>query len=328
MPDSYLWNRNGERDPEVEGLEELLGEFRHKGRPPRFEPSRRRYWLAAAAAVVLTVIGVVTTHHATWSVDSTGEVRVDSRSVNGSSGLTEQSLIETGSNTRAVVNMGLIGTATLEPSTRVRVERTSLRETRLSLEHGTISARISAPPRLFYVSTPLAEAIDLGCAYELSIDSARGTGRLRVTLGWVALDAGTGRVYVPAGSSVELLEQNRLAVPVRQHASEPFRAAVSDVVDTLPRVELQHLEVMRATATREDALSIWHLLRRADDDGRIALARLIAGLDENVLIDHDAIGRGDTEQVERIGRMLGVRESRWWAAWVRQAVGKLIGGSS
>ena len=33
-----------------------------------------------------------------------------------------------------------------------------------------MSARIWAPPRLFYVNTPSAVAEDLGCAYTLEVD--------------------------------------------------------------------------------------------------------------------------------------------------------------
>ena len=39
----------------------------------------------------------------------------------------------------------------------------------LRLAHGRLSARVTAPPRLFVVDTPAATAIDLGCAYDLAV---------------------------------------------------------------------------------------------------------------------------------------------------------------
>jgi hypothetical protein len=50
---------------------------------------------------------------------------------------------------------------------------------RLALDHGAIEARIWAPPRLFFVETPSARAVDLGCVYTLEVDRA-GAGRLSV----------------------------------------------------------------------------------------------------------------------------------------------------
>jgi hypothetical protein len=65
----YLWDKSGERDAEVERLEELLGKLRHSPRalelPPDVEadagraPRRfRAAWLAVAAALLLAIMAV------------------------------------------------------------------------------------------------------------------------------------------------------------------------------------------------------------------------------------------------------------------------------
>ncbi|MBC7930703.1 MAG: hypothetical protein H7Z38_09110, partial [Rubrivivax sp.] len=65
----YLWDKGSEADPEVERLEELLGEFRHRPRslelPPDVETDAgraprhfRKAWLAVAAALLLAVMAV------------------------------------------------------------------------------------------------------------------------------------------------------------------------------------------------------------------------------------------------------------------------------
>ena len=73
----------------------------------------------------------------------------------------------------------------LEPNTRVQLVEARGREHRMSLERGTIHARIWAPPKLFFVKTPSATAVDLGCEYTLQVDDA-GAGLVHVVLGWVA----------------------------------------------------------------------------------------------------------------------------------------------
>ncbi|HEU5240068.1 MAG TPA: hypothetical protein VFU37_23240 [Pyrinomonadaceae bacterium] len=63
MNDNYLWDRSGEPDPEIQKLEELLGELRYQSRPLEIPADisiarRRNYFsLAIAAAIALMVIG-------------------------------------------------------------------------------------------------------------------------------------------------------------------------------------------------------------------------------------------------------------------------------
>ena len=151
---------------------------------------------AATCALVL-IVGVVTAvwvlnygpkvlnygPKATWSVvryvvGSDQIVSISQLAVGGS--------LETDGKSRALLNVAQIGTVELEPNSRVRLIETHLTEHRLALDRGKIRAKISAPPRLFFVDTPSAQAIDLGCAYTLEVDD-EGRGLLHVTSGWVAL---------------------------------------------------------------------------------------------------------------------------------------------
>jgi hypothetical protein len=61
MKDDYLWDRTGQPDPEIQQLEEILGELRYQPRPleiPTAMQSRRNRYLAIAAAVALAVLGL------------------------------------------------------------------------------------------------------------------------------------------------------------------------------------------------------------------------------------------------------------------------------
>lgn len=328
MPDDYLWNREGEPDPEIERLENILGSLRHKGSPPSRWGASSRYWLVAAAAVVVAVLTVLLVHRSSWSVEPAGEVRLDARALTSAAGIGARSVVETGPDSRATLKLGILGTATLLPDTRVSVERTAISHSQLGLEHGTIKARIGAPPRLFYVSTPYAEAIDLGCAYELSIDAGRGNGWLRVTHGWVALEGAGGRVYVPRGSTVRILGKDDVSVPIRDDANAAFRDAAESAVTALPAVTPEQLRVIERTVSGDDLLTIWHLLRRADDDSRQSLARMIVDAGPDLGADAAALARGDEREIARVGKRLGVHETRWWAAWARQGFNRLKGGTS
>ena len=66
----------------------------------------------------------------------------------------------------------------------------------MALDRGRIRALIWAPPRYFFVNTPSAVAVDLGCAYTLDVDP-RGWGLVHVTSGWVAFEHGERESFIP-----------------------------------------------------------------------------------------------------------------------------------
>src|SRR5207253_7821011 len=107
--------------------------------------------------------------------------------------------LETDSSSRAKISVGRIGQVEVDPNTRLRLVQTRLTEHRLALARGRMQARIWAPPRLFFVDTPSAEAVDLGCAYTLAVDDAGGS-LLQVTSGYVAFVRDGRESKVPAGA--------------------------------------------------------------------------------------------------------------------------------
>ena len=59
MSEEYLWNREGDADPEVVRLENLLGQLQYRGSFSTKHRSRKHaWWLAAAAALVGGLIAV------------------------------------------------------------------------------------------------------------------------------------------------------------------------------------------------------------------------------------------------------------------------------
>jgi hypothetical protein len=65
MKDDYLWDRSGKPDPEIQQLEDILGELRYQPRPldipARTQTSRSRFFfrgLAVAAAIAMIVLGL------------------------------------------------------------------------------------------------------------------------------------------------------------------------------------------------------------------------------------------------------------------------------
>jgi len=299
MSGDYLWDKSGPPDPDVEKLEEQLGSLRYRPRPrpevapaqteaakaPAERPARVTFLrprvvalacgLAAAAALAIVVTrrvleppGAAALAQRLGSVPTAPWDRIDAR-------LRPGEWLETNS-WEAQVAIADIGHVQVAPRTRIR-DATTLGGTqhRLELAHGKIHAKVTAPPKVFVVGTPAAEAVDLGCEYTLEVDDA-GDGYLAVSLGWVELEASAKRSLVPAGARCRIQHGFGPGTPYFKDASEALRGAL-DRFDF--HADKGAVRTVLAEARRRDALSLWHLLPRVDEATRrevyVALKALV-----------------------------------------------------
>jgi hypothetical protein len=201
-----------------------------------------------------------------------------------------------------------LGEVELEPGSELRRVRGRGLERRLALEHGTLRARITAPPRLFVVEAHAALATDLGCAYTLSV-SHDGSGWLTVTTGRVAFTDRGHESFVPAGVSCPLAPDG-VGVPRRDYASDAFlrvlagydrlRAAEHAAPHAVPGA----LDSVLARAEALDAITLWHLLPRVGAGERARVAARIAALIE---VPADV-------PIERVLALEPAALDAWWAA--------------
>ena len=285
MDDRYLWNRTGPGDPEIERLENALGRFRRRPRPlqaPGGRPSRRPAagMLLLVAAVLLAAVGIVWTARrgtpARWRVDSVaGAPVLGSRPVGRSAELTVGQRIETDGASRARLVIGGVAQISVEPGSRVRLIRSGPAEQRLALDFGRISARISAPPRLFLVETPSALAVDLGCSYTLEVEPS-GAGILRVETGWVSFERSGRESIVPAGALCATRVREGPGTPYYEDASAVFRAALERI--DFGGASPQDLTSVLLAATKRDGLTLWHLLVRTQGPDRERVYERLASL--------------------------------------------------
>ena len=326
----YLWDKSGPPDPEIVALENALSPRRWSGRlPEALEPaplvplSRRDRVLrllprALAASLIAAAVlfgGLAAWHglrepHAgstapvppvaaaptPYSIDnSEGAWRIEDTRVSDGA-LVPGTRLVTQADARVRLRVGQIGTITLEPETRLRIEEPAAGGTAgaatdgeylLWLERGTISATIYAAPRLFQLGTPSGIAVDMGCAYTATVDES-GVTRLSVTLGQVSFETPQRKVLVPEGASTRAWPGRGPGTPVRDDAPAEFREAVEwiDEMGSLGRLdELRDpsqfrdsggrngsamdkpafslafmLSLVLGTERSEDSLSLWHLL--------------------------------------------------------------------
>ena len=334
-PDS-LWH-------DVQSQLDAAGAPAIEGPRPFHEPRFifRRQNFAAVAAVLLLVVGV----SAWWfySLESRpfwevvrldGSPRIGSAAINEKGKLVLGQWLETDSASRAQIDVGSIGQVDIDANTRVRLVAAKPTEHRLELERGKMSARIWAPPRLFFVDTPSGVAADLGCAYTLEVDD-NGAGILHVTSGWVALQLKDRESMVPAGASCATRPGIGPGTPYFEDAPDAFRQGLAKFdfePDDTTWSKIPTLDVVLDLARPRDSLTLWHLLARVRDNdrGRVydrlaALAPPPAGVtrDGVLQLNHEMLELWKNEM-----QSTWTHESRLRRAWINvwtRALGRVSG---
>jgi hypothetical protein len=299
----YLFDKTGD-DRDVSELEGLLGAYAHRA-PLRAVPPRRRWRapavaaacaLAAAAALWLWQrggdgCGTAGTGFA-FAVEG-GPARCGG-DVATRGTLPVGAWLETSGSAVADVRVADIGKLTVYGDSRVRLVGTGATGHHLELARGKLAARVVAPPRLFIVDTPVASAVDLGCAYELVVD---GDGRthLRVTSGAVSLEGHGLRAYAPMNTEVIAAPGHGPGTPVALTAP----AALRDAVARFDGGDRAAIPALAAAAEIGDTVTLWNLLSRTQGTDRAAVvARLDALSPLPPAIRADAVRAGDPAAIE------------------------------
>jgi hypothetical protein len=203
--------------------------------------------------------------------------------------------LETSGSAVADVRVANIGELTVYGDSRVRLVGTGAAGHRMELARGKLAARVVAPPRLFVVDTPVATAVDLGCAYELAVDDD-GRTRLRVTTGVVSLEGHGYIAYAPMNTEVLAVPGRGPGTPVAINAPDRLRAAVA-------RFDGGDAAAVRAiveTAELRDTITLWNLLSRTTAADRAAVATRLDQLSRRPdTVGADDVLAGDADAIDR-----------------------------
>jgi len=346
--DDYLWDRSGDPDPEIQKLETLLGKLRHDSPTPVFPaivsdrrwtffPWRLRLFPALATGVAVAAIVAVTflvykakptpTTLAGWDVSEIqGAPRIGRetlRANEGTSRLGIGQMLETDSQSRASIQEDDTGKIQVDPSTRLRLLSMGSGLKRIALDRGTIHAYIWAPPGLFVVDTPSAVTVDLGCAYTLQVDDS-GAGMVRTSLGWVGFKLNGHESFIPAGAACATRPKVGPGTPYFEDASAEFRSALTrfDFEDTASQQRSQDVAIVLSEARNRDALTLWHLLARVDDEQRVLVYdRLSRFVPPPATVTKEGILRLDQPMLDLWWNELGFDDISVWRHWERSWAG-------
>jgi hypothetical protein len=334
MNDDYLWDRSGEPDPDVERLERQLALLAQQNpAPPLILPvpltdaasvparrSRAYGGLATAATLALVAGGLVFAlrpPNAGWEVTKVaGAPTVAERRMDGQTRLPVGGWLETDARSSASINVGTIGQVSVEPGSRVRLVSARDGDHRLKLERGTLRAIIWAPPGQFFVETASSTAVDLGCAYTLTMDD-EGAGLVTVLVGWVGFEWRGRESFVPAGSMCATRPGKGPGTPYNERVSAAFREALQtldfpvgapDNGSALSRVLME--------AEERDEVTLWHLLTRVDVAERDRVFdRLAQFVAPPAGVTREGIRAGRRDMLDAWWDAFELGTASWWRTW-------------
>jgi hypothetical protein len=323
----YLWDKGDEPDPEIERIEQAVQVFAQATPPPPLDlrrqaparPGFNRGALLVAATLALAVAGAVFTlmerrAAPAWQVTT----------ASGRSTLPAGAWLDT-TQGKATVAVADIGTVTVEPGARVRVLSTRRGHHRIELARGTIHATIWAPPNQFFVETPSTLAVDLGCAYTLTVDEDGG-GLVTVLVGWVGFKTGDRESFIPAGFAAVTRADIGPGTPYSERTSNDYRQALG-LLDFSPddgsdRADSDHeraLALVLDQSQEHDEVTLWHLLSRvpATDRDRV-FDRLASFVPPPTGVTRDGIRAGDRRMLDAWWDALGLGSTSLWRTWSQQ----------
>jgi hypothetical protein len=279
---------------------------------------KRNGWFvigSAAAAVVLGIaLGVYfffQSSTAYWTVEKlSGTPVVGSNELIDNGMLKVGDWLETDEKSRARLKVGLIGEVDVQPKTRLKLVETTPTEYRISLDRGKINVTIWAPPRLFFVETPSATAVDLGCMYILEV-TEDGSGILSVTSGWVALQSGDVESIIPSDAMCKTKKSYGPGTPYFEDAASGFKIALDEF--DFSNEKKSALTTILKKARKKDALSLWHILSKVLDEEREKTYNRLSELVEIPEgVTFEGIMNGNQEMMDVLWESLGYGSRSLW----------------
>src|SRR5215471_15230481 len=350
MKNDYLWDGSGVPDPELERIEKALGQFRGRADAAALEALERGFeahrsqgvlgtwrwprFLAVsllATGVAAGVAGLFLRGPSLSAVPGWKVARVDGEPVVGFSPVQagrERAQLRVGETlvtdhrSRASLLVAEIGELMVDPGSRLRLLETGSRRKRIAVEVGTIHAAIWAPPGEFVVDTPSATAVDLGCAYSLTV-AEDGSGTLRTKLGWVGFHQNGHDSFIPAGAMCLTKPKQGPGTPFFEDSPNALRSALLtiDFENLESAARAGALRTVLSQARPRDAFTLWHLLARVNEKERpMVYERLAALVQAPAGTTREGTLRLEPTMLDRWWNAFDLGDIRVWRLWEQNEI--------
>ena len=229
----------------------------------------RSKWIAIGAplsailvAVLISVLYYYRSSPSFWEVESLkGSPTAGNEKISGTGSLPTGEWLKTDSHSSARLEAGLAGEVDVNPGSALKLLDTMEPDYKIYLQSGKITANTPGSPKMLSVVTPSASSLDLGGNYSIEVNK-NGSTLFSVTSGSIIIQSGGEDEIVPAGAVCNTVKDKEPGTPYRLSAGEEFKEALSKL--DFGNATEEVLTTLLDNAGRQDALSLWYLLRDAD----------------------------------------------------------------
>jgi hypothetical protein len=143
---------------------------------------------------------------------------------------------------------------------------------------------------------------------------------VRTSLGWVGFKLNGHESFIPAGAACATRPKVGPGTPYFEDASSDFRAALArfDFEGSAPRQRARDLTIVVGRSRKRDALTLWHLLTRVDEEQRAVVYHRLAELaPPPASVSKEGILRLDQSMLDLWWNELGFDDIAVWRYWER-----------
>jgi putative zinc finger protein len=211
-----------------------------------------------------------------WKVNTVkGSPMIDGLLMKNNDSISLGQYIITDDSSRAELYVASLGTVIIEPNSKIKFVKSVEGEHRIELVYGTVDANILAKPRSFFVDAGKVSAVDLGCAYKISMDES-GDGLLYVKSGRVSLETAGGREsMVPEGKFCVLKKDIGPGTPFRSDTSPRLKKALMDF--DFGDCGNTCVNVILKNASKKDAVTLLNIMPRVDEEYKNKVYAQVSG---------------------------------------------------
>jgi hypothetical protein len=141
---------------------------------------------------------------------------------------------------------------------------------------------------------------------------------LSVVAGWVAFEWQGRETFVPAMAMCVTRPRLGPGTPYFNDSSEDFQNALAlfDVAESGSDARSNALQIALAKSRKRDALTLWHLLARADENDRLRVYNRLAELvPPPAQVTPEAVMRRDRAALDLWWEKLELGSAEWWRIW-------------
>ena len=151
-----------------------------------------------------------------------------------------------------------------------------------------------------------------------------GAGLVRTSLGWVGFKLNGHESFIPAGAACATKPKVGPGTPYFEDAPATFRAALArfDFADSTSQQRAGDLAIVLGESRKRDALTLWHLLTRVEEEQRVPVYDRLASLAPPPAgVTKEGILRLDQPMLDLWWNQLGFDDISVWRHWERSWAG-------